>query len=266
MTILISDMGDTVVDKFKQWSSKLADFTVLPKEGVYQMVADKLPVVWRWFKRKKGERRLRRGFEVDDPAEPVAAEGSQGGADTDVEAGGPRNDGHEAARPSAADTPARKPSITPTPFTHSTLAAALATTIQHVVSDLHLDKAKTYSYEEWVEFTRLISAASKKDPASVAKKDDTELEEEDLGEWDWIGDDSPLISGLSESQWVLRRMCEALVRVEKRRVGEGTVDAEKVAKQSSRGDSGVGSVGFAESPRDSDTRRRNLYMQEGSGG
>jgi potassium channel subfamily K len=33
MTILVSDLGDTVVAKFKTWSDALADFTVLPKEG-----------------------------------------------------------------------------------------------------------------------------------------------------------------------------------------------------------------------------------------
>jgi potassium channel subfamily K len=33
MTILVSDLGETVVDKFKKWSDELADFTVLPKEG-----------------------------------------------------------------------------------------------------------------------------------------------------------------------------------------------------------------------------------------
>ena len=33
MTILVSDLGDTVVAEFKRWSDQLADFTVLPKEG-----------------------------------------------------------------------------------------------------------------------------------------------------------------------------------------------------------------------------------------
>lgn len=33
MTILVSDLGDTVVVGFKKWSDQLADFTVLPKEG-----------------------------------------------------------------------------------------------------------------------------------------------------------------------------------------------------------------------------------------
>jgi potassium channel subfamily K len=35
MTILVSDLGDTVVAKFKKWSDQLADFTVLPKEGTW---------------------------------------------------------------------------------------------------------------------------------------------------------------------------------------------------------------------------------------
>ena len=36
MTILVSDMGDTVISSFKQGTFKLADFTVLPKEGLFQ--------------------------------------------------------------------------------------------------------------------------------------------------------------------------------------------------------------------------------------
>ena len=36
MTILVSDLGDTVVAKFRMWSDQLADFTVLPKEGTLQ--------------------------------------------------------------------------------------------------------------------------------------------------------------------------------------------------------------------------------------
>ena len=35
MTILVSDLGDTVVAKFKKWSDEVADFTVLPKEGMF---------------------------------------------------------------------------------------------------------------------------------------------------------------------------------------------------------------------------------------
>lgn len=33
MTILVSDLGDTIVAKFKRWSDQVADFTVLPKQG-----------------------------------------------------------------------------------------------------------------------------------------------------------------------------------------------------------------------------------------
>ncbi len=42
MTILISDLGDTVVHKFKKWSDELADFTVLPKSGMVSRSTKKL--------------------------------------------------------------------------------------------------------------------------------------------------------------------------------------------------------------------------------
>ena len=47
--------------------------------------------------------------------------------------------------------------------------------------------------------------------------------EEGLVNWDWIGEDSPMVSGLSEAAWLLERLCESLVRLEKRREREGAV-------------------------------------------
>ena len=35
--------------------------------------------------------------------------------------------------------------------------------------------------------------------------------------WDWIGDDSPMMSGVTESEWLLDRLCESLVRLERRK-------------------------------------------------
>lgn len=37
-------------------------------------------------------------------------------------------------------------------------------------------------------------------------------EEQSLVNWDWIGSDSPMMSGMSESAWLLDRLCESLVR------------------------------------------------------
>jgi len=39
---------------------------------------------------------------------------------------------------------------------------------------------------------------------------------EDLVEWDWIGEDSPMLADITEAEWVLDRLCESLNRYTKR--------------------------------------------------
>lgn len=78
MTILVSDLGDTVVYKFHRWSDELADFTVLPKHGIWRTFLDKHPSLLRlfqWLQKRiadrKARKRVERGFELDDPDQPV---------------------------------------------------------------------------------------------------------------------------------------------------------------------------------------------------
>jgi potassium channel subfamily K len=71
MTILVSDLGDTVVAKFKKWSDELADFTVLPKEGIWRAYVEKHPWLLNWLQNRiaahEAKQRLRKGFDVADP-------------------------------------------------------------------------------------------------------------------------------------------------------------------------------------------------------
>lgn len=78
MTILVSDLGDTVVDRFRRWSDRFADFTVLPKYGVWRKFLDKHPWLFKmadWLHKqmadKEERKRVERGFELDDPDKPV---------------------------------------------------------------------------------------------------------------------------------------------------------------------------------------------------
>jgi potassium channel subfamily K len=91
--------------------------------------------------------------------------------------------------------------------TEHELARKLAVTIKRVANDLRSPHSKKYNYEEWVEFTRLIRF-SRSTPEEVANEE----EEEGLVEWDWIGEDSPMLADISESEWVLDRLCESLNR------------------------------------------------------
>jgi potassium channel subfamily K len=195
MTILISDMGDTVVSAINRGTFTLADWTVLPKAGVWKDFLDKHPKLRDWLERKTKEheskKRVEKGFTLQDPD-------AEGGA-------------LEAGDPDSPDTTAgltlEKLAEEAPEVTEHDLARKLAVSIKRVANDLRAEHPKKYSYEEWVEFTRLIRF-SRKDPEEVEEEED----EEGLVEWDWIGEDSPMLADVSESEWVLDRLCESLNR------------------------------------------------------
>jgi potassium channel subfamily K len=92
------------------------------------------------------------------------------------------------------------------------LARRLATAIRAVAGDLKEvgEHEVRYTFEQWAELTRLIRFTA--EPADQA------LEEEanDVLEWDWLGEDSPMMTHLSEPEFVLDRLCESLVRYTRR--------------------------------------------------
>ncbi|KAK7180462.1 hypothetical protein DPSP01_010001 [Paraphaeosphaeria sporulosa] len=226
MTILVSDLGDTVVYKFHRWSDKFADFTVLPKQGIWRTFLDKHPSLLRLVQRlqkkiadRKARKRVERGFELDDPDQPV----ENPGWDTqtrDISAAEAQVD----ESPVEADNGATAPTLpvlaeeaeqdalgkSPSP---KAVAHHLALSIKRVAADMHLPKPKRYTFEEWVFFVRLIRLTGNK---TGSRGDEDEEDEEGLVEWDWIGPDSPLMSGLSESEWLLERLCESLIRLAKK--------------------------------------------------
>ena len=55
-------------------------------------------------------------------------------------------------------------------------------------------------------------------------------EEEEMIEWDWIGEDSPMVAGMSEPEFLLERLCESLGRyvrrMERAAVGGNEGDGE----------------------------------------
>jgi hypothetical protein len=189
MTILVSDMGDTVVSAINRGTFTLADWTVMPKAGVWHDFLESHPRLKNWLEQKTKERqakqRIEHGFSLQDP---------------DEEAGANEEDTTPPTLEKLAEEP---PEVT-----EHDLARKLALAIKHVANDLRADRPKKYSYEEWVEFTRLIRFSRNKNPEEVEEEE----EEEGLVEWDWIGEDSPMLADVSESEWVLDRLCESLNR------------------------------------------------------
>jgi potassium channel subfamily K, other eukaryote len=180
MTILISDMGDTVIASFKRGTFRLADWTILPKTGIYRTLLRRSPWLGNWLQTKVEKKRVERGFQIgiDESEEP-----------------GPSLE--ELADPEACSDPE---------LTHR-----LALAIRKTADDLRSHNPRRYTYEEWVEFTRLIRFTSQT-PRQLEEEED----DDGVIEWDWIGDDSPMLSEQSEAEWVLDRLCESLMRLLKK--------------------------------------------------
>jgi potassium channel subfamily K, other eukaryote len=180
MTILISDMRDTVVASFKRGTFTLADWTVLPKTGIYHSLLRRSPWLGNWIEQKVEKKRLEQGL-------PVGFDEDEDTAPSLEELADPEN--------------YRDPELT-----HQ-----LALAIRKTADDLRSHTGRKYSYEEWVEFTRLIRFTSRTSEQLAAEE-----ETDGVIEWDWIGDNSPMLSEQSEAEWVLDRLCESLMRLLKK--------------------------------------------------
>ncbi|KAL9100588.1 MAG: hypothetical protein Q9163_004047 [Psora crenata] len=185
MTILISDMGDTVIASFKRGTFTLADWTVLPRAGVWRDFCEAHPWLLRWIEKhqqneeeRKMSKRVAEGFRAGPPDEDI-----------------------DAPIPTLEDV------CLLDNLDGVALARRLAAAIRRISNHLGADPPKRYTYEEWAKYTRLIRF-SRMSPGEL------EEEEEEVGlvEWDWIGEDSPMLADKSESEWILDRLCESLDR------------------------------------------------------
>lgn len=239
MTILVSDLGDTVVAKFKKWSDVVADFTVLPKRDIWQPFVDKNPWLQQRIQSHRARARIKRGFGTADPhaSQTTAATTNDHDADADAEAAATTaDDTLQTTSPPTTITSlaAEAESDLARPPTRTSLSRRLALSIQKVSHDLRLAVPKRYAYEEWVEFTRLIRYTTPRrlDRAlgtsltlktgheggeAEAEEGDGDGDEEGLVNWDWLGEHSPMVAGVSEAEWLLERLVESLVRLERRK-------------------------------------------------
>ncbi|KAI9706965.1 MAG: Potassium channel [Bogoriella megaspora] len=219
MTVLISHMGDTVISSFKQGTVTVADWTLLPKKGLFRAFLERNPWLMNWIIKKKEKKEANKRVE----------EGFQTGLDeTDTQ-------------------PCRTiDALASEQLTEHALARKLAYAIRDTAGDLKLDKQKRYSYEDWVEFTRLIRFTSKHGGNNFSDE-----EEEGLIDWDWIGEESPMMSGQTEAEFVLDRLCESMTRYIRHQI---------VAKNIERRESNGGETNSEETRGQGDSEK-NLELQ-----
>ncbi|KEQ70843.1 hypothetical protein M436DRAFT_53156 [Aureobasidium namibiae CBS 147.97] len=180
MTLLVADMSTTIVNGFNRSTFRLADFTILPKAGIWGPLISRLsPWLQAHKERKAAQRRLQRGFETGVTEEEPTIDNLA------------KEQGSKA--PSDAE-----------------LARRLAHAIQRVAKDLKQEPPRFYTYEEWVQFTQLIRFTATGDREEGVNR--YEADEDGMIEWDWIGEHSPLMAQQSEASFVLDRLCESMTR------------------------------------------------------
>ena len=234
VTILVGDLTGTVVALFNQWSHAVADVTVLPRYGAWRNMMEKHPHLFlylpHWLRRRAEARaareRIRAGFpigEVDGKdfekgMTPSTLDSSTTTPPNEKEKEKERehrNDAFAAGtiRPNLADIAEQHDEDVAnkgkTPDA-AVLARQLALAIRRTAHDLGggEKEKKKYAYEEWVEFTRLIRFSASGGVQQALKEE----EDEGLIEWDWIGEDSPMMARVCEPEFVLDRLVESLVR------------------------------------------------------
>ncbi|KAJ5653869.1 hypothetical protein N7490_000872 [Penicillium lividum] len=222
MTMLISQMSDTIVVGYRHGMEKAAEYSILPESGTYRSFFARFPFIQGFLERRAEKKRLKRGFPIGadtgdmaDPenGEPEAAKNAQRRSSRTPRSG---NQFHPTR------TLEELAETHPSPFE---LAQQLAFAIRHTSQDVREAKRTRYSYEEWVEYTRLIRFTDPRSRPSSAigssrrhrhpsEDDAITLDEDEYGvvNWDWIGENSPMLAHQTEPEWVLDRLCESLVR------------------------------------------------------
>ncbi|KAK6353913.1 Potassium channel [Orbilia blumenaviensis] len=206
MTILVSNLGDTIIVIVKNVTLWLGEWTVLPEEKLSELGGRN-----RWLKTETQRRKQMRiqgseRFREAERQRQQERQGQQGDGDDDADGKRElerigtglinREEKEERSRPKGEDA-------------NNFLFHDLAFAIQKLMPDLAAGSSKQYSYEEWSSYLRLINM---QDPRSRPRSRSTPRTEgsQESDETDWLGENSPLMSRQSETEWLLTKLCSRL--------------------------------------------------------
>ncbi|MCJ1468608.1 Potassium channel [Pseudocyphellaria aurata] len=226
LTILISNMGDTVVKGIRDLTIYLGEFTVLPGEAstkdrfrhsAYKLTSGKFFTKGPLMEEPPGLLGEKNDEDREKGNKPSHA------AATDKLAGALEQD--ELAEANAART--RGDIIDENIHMYHFL---LIKELRSVLKHLDESPPRKYTYEEWAWFLRLMGedesshTSHRKAPIKVKKHlgDQPDLQQgqtddrDQLQQWSWVGNRSPLMGDTEEAEWVLERLSATLEKELKR--------------------------------------------------
>ena len=222
LTILISNMGDTIVKGIRDLTLWVGNFTVLPDEnGVKANL-------------KESAYKLTRGRifseDVDETPPGLLGESNKAKKDEDEEGPHHKNDPESAAQRVAGDKAAQETMRAAKqgedndelPESRHHYHLILAKEIGKVMKHLNSAPPRKYTFDEWAWYLKLIGE-DESSPATHRKaKRKPKADGEGLGaemidgdvnvKWSWLGNRSPLMGNKEEAEWVLERLSRTLER------------------------------------------------------
>lgn len=224
LTILISNMGDTIVKFVRDLTIWIGNLTVLPGEkGIVSILKETAYKV-------TGGRIFSNSVHETPPG--FLGENNKRVKDEDDSEGKhrSRNDPESAARFSAGKEAQRENKLAeehgknndelPTSRRH--YHSVLIKEIDKVMKHLNSSPPRKYTFDEWAWFLKLIgedesSSEMHRSATKDANPDGDGVRMGKAGDgqhvkWSWVGDRSPLMGHKEESEWVLERLTRTLDR------------------------------------------------------
>lgn len=247
LTILISNMGDTVVKGIRDATLYLGEFTLLPGEA---------STVHRFKQAVDRVTGDKRGLEISGKITDQPP-GMGGGGKSDEQ-----EQSHGGRLAAGADRLAAK--LEDEELGESIEAKRkgdflsaniheyhflLAKEFRNVMKHLNESPPRKYSYDEWTWFLKLMgededsTASHRKPPIKVRKEGDPEPDmqqaqtddnDAETRQWSWLGNRSPLMGETEEAEWVLERLSITLEKALREqsqaqiRRGQAKNEADKV--------------------------------------
>jgi potassium channel subfamily K len=250
LTVLISNMGDTIVKGIRDLTLWIGELTVLPGEkGVRAGLKN---AVHQFTKGKFFDDEIKEqppGFLGQGPKQENANESDIGNDmnKNDPESAAQRVEGERAkAETEAAKKRGRYGDKLPKNRKH--YHCILIEEIGNVMNHLNSSPPRKYDFDEWAWYLKLIGedesspVTHRAAPRNLKQGEhgltiETTTGEKNKGnktfEWSWIGNRSPLMGNKEEAKWVLERLTKTLRReLEdiRREESEGTGDWAKGGK------------------------------------
>ncbi|KAI9882210.1 MAG: hypothetical protein M1823_006045 [Watsoniomyces obsoletus] len=208
VTVVVSNMGDTVVKAIKDATLRVGEWTLLPgeqgvragfKQSVSTLMRDSNPSDVEADIQMRGQRRL------DGKDKPTKMPDSEGVKGLTKEVG-------ETEEKEAQAADERGDSIGRDIHHH---LALLMKAMREAMEHLDESPPKEYTYDEWMWYLKLIevdveSSVGKKEKNVEDEKSSSSDSRGGSSSWNWLSPDSPLMSNLSETRWVLDHLARTL--------------------------------------------------------